>query len=50
MFYVVDYFTGEIVDVVETFEQAKATCDAHDGSQVETETDEILYSNIELPF
>ena len=50
MFYVIDYFTDEIIDTVGTFEQAKAICDAHDGSQVETETDEILYSNIELPF
>lgn len=50
MFYVIDYFTDEIVDVAETFELARAICDAHEGSQVETETDEILYSNIELPF
>jgi len=50
MFYIIDYFTDEIVDVVGTFERAKAICDAHDGSQIKTESSEILYSNVELPF
>lgn len=50
MYYVTDYFTDEIIDVVDSFETAKKICNAFDGSQVETDTDEILYSNIELPF
>ena len=50
MFYVIDYFTDEIIDTVETFDHAKVICDAHNGSQIETESSEILYSNVELPF
>ena len=50
MFFVIDYFTDEIIDIVGTFERAKAICDAHNGSQVKTETNETLYSNVELPF
>ena len=50
MYYITDYFTNEIIDVVDSFKAAKAICDAYDGSQVETDTNEILYSNITLPF
>ena len=50
MYYITDYFTDEIIDVVDDFETAKKICDGYDGSQVETESDEVLYTNIELPF
>lgn len=50
MFYVTDYYTDEIIDCVDNFELAKKICDMHDGTQVETEDDEVLYTNIELPF
>lgn len=50
MFYITDYFTDEIINAVDNFKEAKEICDSFDGSQVETETDEILYTNIEIPF
>lgn len=50
MYYITDYFTDEIIDVVDNFKAAKAICDVFDGSQVETDTDEVLYTNICLPF
>ena len=50
MFYVTDYFTDEIIDVVDSFKTAKEISDVFDGSQVKTDTDEILYTNINIPF
>lgn len=50
MYYVTDYWTDEIIDVTDDFETAKMICDAHEGYQVETENDEIIYENILLPF
>ena len=50
MFYVMDYYTGEIITCVDSFELAKKLCDIYDGAQVETEDDVVLYANIDLPF
>lgn len=50
MYYVTDYYTDEIITCVDTFEMAKKYCDMYEGSQVETETDEVLYTNVVLPF
>lgn len=50
MYYVTDYWTDEIIDTTDDFDAAKAICDENEGSQVETENDEILYTNILLPF
>lgn len=50
MFYVTDYYTNEIITCVDNFELAKKLCDMYDSAQVETEDDNVLYANIELPF
>ena len=50
MFYVTDYYTGEIITCVDSFELAKKLCNMYDGTQVETEDDVVLYANIDLPF
>ena len=50
MFYVTDYYTGEIITCVDNFDLAKKLCDMHDNTQAETEDDVILYANIDLPF
>lgn len=49
-YYIEDYWTGDIIDIASDFDTAKAICDLFDGSQVTTETDEVLYTNITLPF
>lgn len=49
-YYLIDYYTSEIIDVFTDVYKAIAACKAIQDSQVETETDEILYTNIELPF
>lgn len=49
-FYITDYFTDEIINTVDSFETAKEICDSFDGSQVKTDTNEILYTNIDIPF
>jgi len=50
MFYVTDYYTGEIITCVDNFDLAKKLCDMYDGTQIETEDDVILYANIDLHF
>ena len=50
MFYVMDYYTGEIITCVDSFELAKKFCDMYDGAQVETEDNVVLYANIDLQF
>ena len=50
MYYVEDYYTDEVITCVDTFELAKKLCDMNTGLQVTTETGEVLYTNIELPF
>ncbi len=50
VFYITDYYTGEIITCVDNFELAKKLCDVYDGAQVETEDDVVLYANIVLPF
>lgn len=50
MFYVTDYYTGEIITCVDSFELAKKLCNMYDGAQVETEDNVVLYANIDLPF
>lgn len=50
MYYIIDYWTDEIITLTDDFEHAKRLCNMYDGSQVETESDEILWTNISLPF
>lgn len=50
MYYIIDYWTYDIIDATNNFDDAVKICDAHEGSQVETENDEVLYENIYLPF
>lgn len=50
MYYIENYFTDEIVDVTTDFEKALEICNRMEGSQVTTESDEVLYTNIDLPF
>ena len=50
MYYVTDYYTNKVITCVLTFEIAKLICDTCEGSQVKTEEDEVLYTNIQLPF
>lgn len=50
LYFITDYWTDEIIDVTTDYENAVKICDAHDGSEVTTEADEVLYYNITLPF
>ena len=50
MYYIIDYWTGEIVDVTDSLETACAICDANEGAQVETEDGEIMRDNVCVPF
>lgn len=50
LYYITDVWTDETIDVTTDYEKAVRICKAHDGSDVTTEADEVLYSNISLPF
>lgn len=50
MYYIEDYFTDEIIMIVDNFEIALAICNANPDSQITTEEDEVLYTNIDIPF
>lgn len=49
-YYIEDYFTDEIIDVVSSFDEAVKICSTHEGSLITLDNDEILYTNVELPF
>lgn len=50
MYYITDYYTDEIIDVVPDVEDAIRISRSVPDSQVETEDDEVLYTNIDIPF
>lgn len=50
MYYIEDYYTEEIIDVVDNLQKAIDISKNNSGSQVTDENDNIYYSNIELPF
>lgn len=50
MYYVVDYWTDEIIDVTYDYDDAVRLCSEHEWSQVETINDEVLYCNALLTF
>ena len=49
-YYLIDYYTEEIIDVFSDVDKAITACKAMQDSQVETENDVIIYSNVDLPF
>lgn len=49
-YYLIDYYTEEIIDVFTDVDKAITACKATQNSQVETENDVIIYSNVDLPF
>lgn len=49
-YYLIDYYTEEIVDVFTDAEKAIAACRKTPDSQVKTDSDTTIYSNVDLPF
>lgn len=49
-YYLIDYYTEKIIDVFTDVDKAIVACKATQDSQVETEVDTIIYSNVDLPF
>ena len=49
-YYLIDYYTDEIIDVFTDVDKAITACKEKPDSQVETENDVIIYSNVDLPF
>ena len=46
-----DYWTDDIIDVVDSFEKALAIARAHEGAIIQPDdSDEILFENVDLPF
>lgn len=50
MFYIMDYYTDEIITCVDNFELAKKLCNMYIDTKVITEDDVLMYTNIDLPF
>ena len=50
MFYVIDYYTEDIIDVFPTESQAIDYCKSVPDSMVETEDDAPVYWNVDSPF
>lgn len=50
LYYIEDFYTDEIITTTTSFSEALETCKNTPDSQVATEDDAVLYSNIELPF
>lgn len=50
MYRIMDYYTGEVIDVVNSPLEAIAISKARPDSEVITDTGEYLYQNVDLPF
>ena len=46
MYYIIDYYTDNIITLTDDLEHAKRLCDMYEGSQVENEDDEIFWTNL----
>lgn len=49
-YYLIDYYTEEIIDTFTDIDKAITACKAIQDTQVKTEVDTIIYSNVDLPF
>lgn len=50
LYFIENYYTDEIIDITDDFDKACRICYLHNNSIVTTETDEVLYMNIDIPF
>jgi hypothetical protein len=49
-YYVIDYYTEDIIDVLNDINVAIFICKNTIGTQVITENDNVIYTNIDIPF
>ena len=49
-YYLIDYYTEEIIDVFTDVDKAISVCMKTPDSQVKTDSDTTIYSNVDLPF
>jgi len=46
MYYIIDYYTDDIITLTDDLGHAKRLCDMYEGSQVENENGEIFWTNL----